>query len=106
MASGSQHSTIRAISHRIARSLRGRRRLTDTAGMAKQPSKPQAPPLASWDVYKAVSKAVLLGDVEAANADAAREARGRGIQGRRLAPDRGAAAMTRKGDVTRAHLQR
>jgi hypothetical protein len=48
--------------------------LADTAGMAKQQSKPQSPPLASWDVYKVASKAVLLGTVEAADADAAREA--------------------------------
>jgi len=42
--------------------------------MAKLPSKPQAPPLASWDVYKVASKAVLIGTGEAAEADAAREA--------------------------------
>jgi hypothetical protein len=42
--------------------------------MARQPTKPQAPPLASWDVYKVASKAVLLGTVEAADADASREA--------------------------------
>jgi hypothetical protein len=42
--------------------------------MAKQPSKPAAPPLASWDIYKLASKAVRLGSVEAADADAAREA--------------------------------
>jgi hypothetical protein len=33
-----------------------------------------APLLASWDVYKLASKAVLIGTVEAADADAAREA--------------------------------
>jgi hypothetical protein len=41
--------------------------------MAKQPTKPQAPPLASWDVYKVASKAVLLGTVEATDVDTARE---------------------------------
>jgi len=40
--------------------------------MAKQPSKPQAQ--ASWDVYKAASRAVLIGTVQAAHADVAIEA--------------------------------
>ena len=44
------------------------------SGMAKHPTKPQAPQLASWDAYKVASKAVLLGTVEAVDADAAREA--------------------------------
>ena len=39
--------------------------------MAKQPTKPQSPPLAVWDVYKAASKAKLIGTVEAADADEA-----------------------------------
>jgi hypothetical protein len=41
--------------------------------MPKPPSKPQAPPLASWNVYKAAAKAKPLGTVEAADADAAIE---------------------------------
>ena len=37
--------------------------------MAKQPSKPQL----RWDIYKAASKAKLIGTVEAADADEAIE---------------------------------
>jgi hypothetical protein len=40
--------------------------------MAKQPSKPQAPPLL-WDIYKAAAKAKPLGTVEALDADEAIE---------------------------------
>jgi hypothetical protein len=40
--------------------------------MAKQPSKPQAPP-PLWDIYKAAAKAKPFGTVEAADADEAIE---------------------------------
>jgi hypothetical protein len=39
--------------------------------MLKRPSPPQPPPLSSWDIYRAASKARWIGTVEAADADAA-----------------------------------
>lgn len=42
--------------------------------MAKQRAKPQTPPLALWDVSKIANKLVFIGTVEAAEAEAARDA--------------------------------
>jgi hypothetical protein len=63
----------------------------DTAGMAK---KPEPPVPITWDVYRAAHKPKIVGSVQAVDADEAVQKAAQEIQGRCLAPDSGAAAMT------------
>jgi hypothetical protein len=69
------------------------------------PRKPEAPKPTSWNIYKVDQKAILLGAFKAPNKRAAIEKAARGVQSRRLAPVRGAAAMMQSGAEAPPHCR-